>query len=167
MSTDDDVRDLVASKAITEVIHRYCYYLDNKEWDKMVAEIYALDGIDDRGEGPVQGSEALHEWFENSVSVNMAASAHTMTNIVIERDGDHAVVKSQVTAWVWTRETVEEGSMRPADYVMSVGYLDELSEYPQGWRIDKRVVTWNHQSIVAAGVVPPSQAGVHALAAAS
>jgi hypothetical protein len=164
MSIEDDVRDLVESKAITEVLHKYCYYLDNKEFDKMVAEIYAVEGSDDHGAGPVKGRDALYDWFQNNVSVNMAASAHTMTNILIERDGDHASARSQVTAWVWTRETSDKGNKRPADYVMSVGYSDELSKYPEGWRIDERVVMWNHESIVAAGVVPPSQSGVHVLA---
>lgn len=164
MSTEDDIRDLVEHKAITEVLHKYCYYLDNKEFDKMVDEIYADDGSDDHGAGPVKGRDALYDWFSNDVSANMAASAHTMTNILIERDGDRATVRSQVTAFVWTRETSEKGNRRPADYVMSVGYRDRLSKYPKGWRIDERVVTWNHESIVAAGVVPPSQSGVHALA---
>jgi hypothetical protein len=66
-------------------------------------------------------------------------------------------------------ETVEAGALRPADYVVSVSYHDELTRYPQGWRIDRRVLVphgseMGRPTVLGLGVLPQTQSGIQALA---
>ena len=71
---------------------------------------------------------------------NIAANAHNVSNVTVDIDGDkrpHALPRD---VWTWTRATLDAGPLRPADYVVSVSYVDELSRYPEGWRIDRRVL---------------------------
>jgi hypothetical protein len=163
MSFEADVRRLVDHQAILDVLHRYCYLVDNQDLDRMVEEVFAPDGSDDHGEGPVFGREAIRDWFVGNTA-NIAGNAHNISNVVIDIDGDRATMRSTVTSWTWTRATADRGPLRPADYVLVVQYVDALSRYPEGWRIDTRVLYSNGESVIGIGSLPSTQTGMHALA---
>lgn len=163
MSLDADVRALVDRQAILDVLHRYCYLVDIQDLDAMVEQVFAPDGSDDHGEGPVVGREQIRDWFVDNTA-NIAGNAHNISNVMIELDGDRATMRSTVTSWTWTRESTGAGPLRPADYVLVLNYVDELSRYPEGWRIDRRVLVSNGESVVGIGSLPGTQRGIHALA---
>lgn len=163
MSLEADVRGLVDRQAILDVLHRYCYLVDIQDLDRMVEEVFASDGADDHGEGPVVGRAAIRDWFADNTA-NIAGNAHNISNVVIELDGDRATMRSTVTSWTWTRERSDSSPLRPADYVLVLNYVDELSRYPEGWRIDRRVLVSNGESVVGVGSLPETQRGIHALA---
>jgi hypothetical protein len=163
VSLEDDVRRLVDRQAILDVLHRYCHLVDLQDLDRMVEEVFAPDGSDDHGEGPVTGREAIRDWFAVNTA-NIAGNAHNISNVMIEIDGDRATMQSTVTSWTWTRESTGAGPLRPADYVLVLNYVDELSRYPEGWRINKRVLVSNGESVVGIGSLPQTQSGIHALA---
>ena len=134
----------------------------------MVREVFSPGGSDDHGEGPVTGREEIAGWFREATA-NIAANAHNVSNITVEIDGDSARMQSRVTSWTWTMEHAEGGALRPADYVISVSYHDELTRYPEGWRIDRRVLVphgseTGHHQVLGLGVLPETQKGIHALA---
>lgn len=167
MSLEEDVRYLIDRQAVVDVLHRYCHLVDEQDHDRMVEEVFAPDGSDDHGQGPVKGREAIAEWFREATA-NIAANAHNVSNVEVEIDGDHARMRSRVTSWTWTMETLDGGTQRPADYVVSVSYLDELTRYPEGWRIDRRVLQphgWatGHPVVLGLGVLPQTQLGIQAL----
>lgn len=168
MALEDDVRYLVERQAIVDVLHRYCDLVDEQDHERMAAEVFAPDGSDDHGQGPVVGREAIAAWFVEATA-NIAANAHNVSNVVVEIDGDRARMRSRVTSWTWTMETLEAGPLRPADYVVSVRYHDELTRYPEGWRIDRRVLVPHgaergRPNVLGMGVLPGTQLGIHALA---
>jgi hypothetical protein len=165
MSIEDDVRALVERQAIVDVINNYCYYVDLQDFDTMVEKVFAVDGSDNHGERVVQGRKAIRDWYAEEGTPNLAATVHAITNVMVEREGDHAKMRSIVTSWAWTKESADKGSLRPADYALSGGYEDELTKYPEGWRVDRRVVISPSASVIAVGVLPPSQSHAHALAA--
>ncbi len=58
--------------------------------------------------------------------------------------------------------------MRNADYALSVVYHDKLSRYPEGWRIDERLLVANASKtgaahVVALGALPATQKGIQSL----
>ena len=163
MSLERDVRELIDREAILAVLHRYCYLVDLQDLDAMVEEVFAPNGSDDHGEGPVVGRAAIREWFAANTA-NIAGNAHNISNVDIDIDGDRATMRSTVTSWTWTRERSNGDPLRPADYVLVVQYLDELSRYPEGWRIDRRVLASNGESVVGLGSLPRTQSGMRALA---
>lgn len=167
MSLEDDVRYLIDRQAIVDVLHTYCHLVDTRQVDRMVEEVFAPDGSDDHGEGPVAGRAAIAEWFHTAIA-NIASNAHNVSNVTVEIDGDKARMRSRVTSWTWTMATVDDGPLRPADYVVSVSYVDELTRYPEGWRIDRRVLephgtVSGHPTVLGLGRLPQTQAGIQAL----
>jgi hypothetical protein len=167
MSLEDDVRYLIDRQAVVDVLHTYCHLVDTQQIDRMVEEVFAPDGSDDHGQGPVSGRENIAAWFHEAVT-NIAANAHNVSNVTVEIDGDSARMRSRVTSWTWTMATLDDGPLRPADYVVSVSYVDELSRHPEGWRIDRRVLephgtAMGHANVLGFGRLPDTQAGISAL----
>jgi hypothetical protein len=167
LSLEDDVRRLTDRQDIVDLLHNMCALIDAFEIDRLVEEVYAPDGSDDHGGGPVKGTDGLREWYLDSTR-NVAAIAHNIANVVVDLDGDSASVRSNVISWTWVMSNNEAGPMRPADYALSVSYHDKLTRYPQGWRIDERVLVSNVSKsgaahIIALGKLPDSQKGVQAL----
>jgi hypothetical protein len=141
-----------------------CYLIDSFQIQRLVDEVYAPDGSDDHGGGPVVGRDAIRDWYLDSTH-NVASIAHNIANVVVELDGDHATMHSNVISWTWTVSNADLGPMRPADYALSVSYRDRLTRYPEGWRIDARVLESNvsksgEAHIVALGEIPATQTGV-------
>ncbi len=168
MSLEDDLRLLMDKQAIAELNYRLCHLIDSFQLDRMVNEIYAPDGSDDHGGGPVVGRDAIRAWYEDSTA-NVAAIAHNIANVIVEVDGDHAVMRSNVISWTWTVANTDAGPMRPADYALSVTYEDTLTRYPEGWRINSRVLISNvsktgQAMVLAIGELPATQKGIQALA---
>jgi hypothetical protein len=168
MSLEETIRRLADKQAIVDLNHRLCHLLDSFELDRMVREVFAEDASDDHGEGPVFGRAAILAWYEDSTA-NVASVSHNICNAIVEVDGDHATMRSNVIVWAWMRSSAERGPLRPADYGLSLRYLDQLTRYPQGWLIDSRVLSSNVSkmgtaSIIAVGELPQTQKGIHALA---
>jgi ketosteroid isomerase-like protein len=158
-----DIQRLLDRQAIEEVLTLYSHCIDTRDVDRLVEEVYAPDGVDDHGEGDVVGREALRAWFEEVLG-HLAASAHNITNLQIEVDGDTATARSNLTAWVWTKAKHDGNPLRPADYVIVLAYVDTLQRYPVGWRIRRRELEPNGESIIGLGELPRTQTGAHALA---
>lgn len=149
--------------AVEDLLLRYCYLVDIQDVEGLVGEIFAPDGSDDHGGGPVKGTEALREWFTGTFA-NVAGSVHALSNILISLTGETAAARSTVTTYSWTRSSDGRGALRPADYVLSAYYVDRLVKTVEGWRILERRLETNGVSVIAQGVLPPTQTGMHALA---
>jgi hypothetical protein len=162
---EDDVRELVERQAIVDVINDYCHYVDLKDFDTMVEKVWAPDGSDAHGERLVKGREAIRDWYEREGTSNLSSNVHAISNVMVQRDGERATMISLVLSWAWTKETDGAGPLRPADYATASRYNDELSKYPEGWRIDRRFVTPAAESVIAIGAVPESQRHLRARAA--
>jgi len=167
MSRDEDLRWLVERQKIVDLLHTWCHLVDSFQLERLVEEAYAVDGIDDHGEGPVQGRDAIREWYEDSTR-NVAAVAHNITNVIVEVDGDHATMRSNVITLTWTMANTHLGQQRAIDYGLSLAYHDELTLYPEGWRFDKKVLVSNTSRdgdphVVAFGELPKTQKGIQAL----
>jgi hypothetical protein len=168
MSLEDDVRRLVDRQEIVDLLHHMCFLIDSFQIDRLAEEIYARDGSDDHGGGPVVGRDAIRDWYTDSTR-NVASIAHNIANLVVDLDGDTAQVRSNVISWTWTMSNNDLGPMRPADYALSVMYHDRLTRYPEGWRVNERVLVPNVSKsgavqIVALGEIPATQTGVQMLA---
>lgn len=167
MGLESDVRRLLDHQEIVTVQHRLCALIDAFDLERMVEEIFAPEGWDDHGTGPVVGRPALLEWYRQSTR-NLAAVSHNVTNLVVDLDGDRAVVHSNVISWTWTLEKADGDPLHTADYALSVRYRDHMSRHPEGWRIDSRELLANtsktgYAMVLAVGELPSSQTGVRGL----
>jgi len=167
VSLEDVVKGLADKQAIVELNHRLCYLIDSFQLGRMVEEVFAENARDDHGEGPVVGRQAIQAWYEGSTA-HVAAVSHNICNALVELDGDRASMRSNVIVWTWMLTTADRGPLRGADYGLSLTYLDELARYPDGWRIDSRLLVSNvtkaaSASIITVGALPATQTGIYAL----
>jgi hypothetical protein len=167
MTIEERVQALEDRQAITDLNHQLCHLIDSFQLQRMVDEVFAPDGSDDHGGGPVVGRDAIKAWYEDSTA-NVETVAHNICNVTVELDGDHATMRSNVITHTWTMANAGGEPNRPCDYSLSLSYVDELTRYPEGWRIDSRTLIAHpsktgESHVVAAGELPGTQKGIQAL----
>ncbi len=115
----------------------FCYLLDSGRFSEVPEAIFTEDAIDDHGFGPVQGREALRDMLVGASAV-MEATVHSLSNHTVTVDRDVARSRCYVTAWHWSRAYQSQGPSRPADFVMTGAYVDELKRVDGRWYISHR-----------------------------
>jgi len=116
--------------AIQAVLARYARGLDIRDFD-MVASCFAADVAAEYGGESLHGVSAVIEYVK--AVERFSATTHVMTNVVIEVDGDRAVVVSQAIAYL-VSAGLETGSVR----IRGIRYDDELARRAGTWVITRR-----------------------------
>lgn len=151
-------------REIEDLLLRYCYLVDIQDVEGIVNEIFTPDGSDNHGGETIQGTDALREWF-GATFANVAGSIHALSNILVSvTDDNSATARSTITTYSWTRSSGNSGALRPADYVLSAYYVDRVVRTSNGWRVIERRLETNGVSVIAQGILPATQSGMHALA---
>ncbi len=155
----DEARAAADREAIRDVLHRYCRYLDERNLDALVEEVYAADATDDRRRGaPKVGRAEIRAYMARARDL-CEATAHLLSNIEIELDGDSARARSRVMACHWFAETSYLGKARASECVLVGTYDDRLARLPEGWRIVHRQVGALGPAGLLAGTLPPAFRG--------
>jgi hypothetical protein len=138
--------------------HRYGRLLDLNQPHAVAHEIFTEDAIDDRGRVPVPvGRAAIEEMFTRALK-QFAATAHVISNVEIELDGDEATSSTYVTAWHWNDDG-SDTTVRAADFALIAVYEDALRRTPEGWRISHRTIRPLGVGGLATGAMPASICG--------
>jgi ketosteroid isomerase-like protein len=141
---------------VRRTLHAYCRLLDERDLDKLLQLVYLPDAIDDRKRGaPLRGHAQLHDYFASAFE-HVAATAHLLSNVDIDIDGNRASAYSRVTAYHWTRGG---DPVRAADFVLLGSYDDVLVRTDAGWRIAQRTVSALGRAGIGQGVLPDVFAG--------
>lgn len=133
-SAEHTLQELSARTSINDVLMKYVRGVDRRDWD-LVRSCYHEDAFQDHGayagglDGLITWSRAWHE--------NIPVCMHTVSNVLIELNGDTAVAESYVI--VHQMQPDESGTMVYA--TAGCRYVDtfEYREGP-GWRILRRIV---------------------------
>jgi hypothetical protein len=130
---NDPIQSLLDKQSIYEVLVRYCRGVDRCDED-LIRSAYHEDSYDDRGYWKGPGHE-LASFLADRLRTSNSATTHSITNVLIEVDGDVARSEAQVHATLIRRDSdpVE------AD-VIGARYLDRLSRRAGEWRIEHRTV---------------------------
>jgi hypothetical protein len=140
MTAEVTIQELMDKERILELLIHYCDCMDAPEIMRAARDVYAPDAVDDHGMGIWKGSEEI---CRNLMSLRdrFEGTAHVLTNIHIELDGDSARSRSYVTAWHWVKKTGQQegGHPREADFCGVGVYKDELRRLSDGWRITRRI----------------------------
>lgn len=84
------LQELHDREAIKELMARYCYTVDSRDW-AAVASLFAEDAVADFGPlGRATGRDDVHEWFETVPAEGLPFFRHMVHNPIIEVDGDEA-----------------------------------------------------------------------------
>jgi hypothetical protein len=154
----DPLQELLAERAIREVLYRYCRGLDRMDWTMSYAvwhdDSTALYGglYEGSGRGFVDWVMKLHE--------GMVAHSHQITNILIDvdDDGTHAASEAYVTVRLRTHNAA--GDL--VDILGSGRYCDRWTWRDGRWAIQHRQYVGDLTTSIpvpaasAAGRIPPA-----------
>jgi hypothetical protein len=146
--------EALARAAIQDVLARYAFALDEKQYD-LLLDVFTRDArIDMSGSGGIAGDRAAFiAWIPEALAL-FPVTQHFLGQSVIDLDDDLAA------AWVHTYQINPMGFGRSdgsvALFVLGGYYRDRCVATPAGWRIAHRtwVQTWMQGELPAEMVLP-------------
>ena len=144
----DPLQSLLDKQSIYEVLITYCRGVDRCD-EELVRSVYHEDSFDDHGYWRGSGAD-FAPFVTGRLAGANSATTHSITNVMIELDGDSAWSESQVLATL-----VRKDSQPPRADVMGARYLDRLSRRDGVWRIDERTVVLDWHKTEVWGVEAP------------
>jgi SnoaL-like domain len=135
-AANEQIQALLDKHAIYEVLVRYCRGVDRCDED-LIRSAFHDDSYDDHGYWKGPGHE-LAGFLADRLRKANSATTHSVTNVLIEVDGDVARSEAQVHATLIRRGSDEVD-------VVGARYLDRFSRRAGIWRIDHRTVVLDWQ----------------------
>jgi hypothetical protein len=130
---NDEIRALLDKQSIYEVLVRYCRGVDRCD-EGLIRSAFHDDSYDDHGYWKGPGHD-LAPFLADRLKKANSATTHSITNVLIELDGDVARSEAQVYATL-----IRRGSDPVETDVVGARYLDRLSRRAGTWRIEHRIV---------------------------
>jgi hypothetical protein len=129
---DAQLQELLDKQEIHDVLMRYCRGVDRRDV-AIVRSIYHPDSHDDHGYWRGNGLDFAAFVVDRLTKAN-SATTHSVTNVLVEVDGNVAHCESQVVATL-----VRRGDPVTVD-AMGARYLDRMTRREGHWRIQERTV---------------------------
>lgn len=153
MSDFDKTADILS---IEQALSRYGYGLDERLWEAW-DDVFTEDAILDFT--PMGGTRQTPAEMAARLSKpdpKRLFAQHPVTNLVIDIDGDTAIVRSEYIVETGRRAET------PGDIILSSGggsYVDEFVRTPAGWRIRLRKISlkWKETRTVRDEITRPEQ----------
>ncbi|HTI83402.1 MAG TPA: nuclear transport factor 2 family protein [Acetobacteraceae bacterium] len=114
--------------AIRELLHRYCFHMDEGRFVELAA-LFADDGAWIAPYRTANGPAEIAAWLQKSVP-SQPKRMHFVMNSIIDVAGTCAAARSNYLVMV-------EGSSGPIPSVCGT-YADDLVKLPDGWRFQRR-----------------------------
>lgn len=140
MADPDRQLQLLADRlAIDEVLVRYCRGIDRCDGDEL-RRVFAPDAVLDYGVGPQARDGTIDQLLAGLRAMRL--TQHSISNALVEIDGDRARAETYCTALHILGLPGQEIEM-----VVGGRYLDRLERRDGAWQIAERlyVMDWNRQ----------------------
>jgi hypothetical protein len=149
--TDRDLLDELRHEwQIRQALLRYCRGLDRKEFD-LVRSAYHVDAFDNHGayKGDIDG---LIAWMQQRHQ-QVEQCLHSISNCVIERVGDAAVVETYLTTFQRYRLPADADGAEPKreQVLAAVRFIDRFERRSAEWKVAHRTVVFESNLISPAG----------------
>jgi hypothetical protein len=146
---NEQIQALLEKQSIYEVLITYCRGVDRCD-EALIRSAFHDDSYDDHGYWKGPGHE-LAPFLADRLRNANSATTHSITNVLIELDGDLARSESHVHATL-----IRKGSDPIEVDVVGARYLDRFSRRGGAWRIEHRTVVLDWQKTeVWADIAPP------------
>ncbi len=136
---------------IIQVTNRYCFAIDEHDWDTLRTSVFLPDAVVDFG-----GNLGVRDDIEGIVEVIAGAltpldgSQHLVGSHVVDVDGDTATCRCYLHG-----QHIRHDAQGGPHLIVALVYDDELVRTPGGWRIARRrlVPSWRsgNPAVVAPG----------------
>ena len=120
---------------IEEVLTRYCYAVDDREWD-VYRGLFTPDAvIDDRVTGGIQSGIEEHVQYLSRALSNVVLSQHAVSTVRIDLSGDTAQVRAHCSCPM----VVAFGEAKKHVFFQGLWYRNSIVRTHEGWKISRLV----------------------------
>jgi hypothetical protein len=127
---------------IQELLVRYCYAVDDRDW-QAYRKVFASDAVlDDTVTGGIRSDVEEHVAFMKKALSKILISQHAISTILLDIRGDQAGARVHCSCPM----VVDLGEGKRQVFFQGLWYRDRLTRTPEGWRISELVEEgyWNH-----------------------
>jgi ketosteroid isomerase-like protein len=129
----DELTVLQDKQEIADVLHRYGYALDGRDWDGL-RSCFLPDVVGYYGGDPLRGYQAIEDLCRITLEP-LSVSQHLIGNVTVTVAGDTASATCYLHA-----QHVLPGTPGGEQFIFAGRYLDRLVRTPDGWRIAERTL---------------------------
>ena len=137
--TQQEIADRIQ---IQDVLIRYCYAVDDRNWDTY-RSLFTLDAIiDDTKTGGIKSNVGDHIIYMKKALSKILLSQHAISTILIGITKDTAIVRTHCSCPM--KILLENGSTQI--FFQGLWYYDKLIRTTEGWKIKDRYEDgyWNY-----------------------
>jgi hypothetical protein len=127
---------------IEDLMVRYCYAIDDRDWDTY-RKLFTPDAIlDDTVTGGIRSGVEEHVAYLTRALSKIKISQHAISTILFEIDGDNAKARSHCSCPM----VVDIGDGKTHVFFQGLWYRDKLVRTNGGWRFSERIEEgyWTH-----------------------
>ena len=127
---------------IEDLLVRYCYAVDDRDWEAY-RNIFAADAIlDDTVTGGIRSGVEEHVAYLQRALSKILISQHAISTVLIEVRGDEAGARLHCSCPM----VVDLGGGKSHVFFQGLWYRDKILRTPEGWRISELVEEgyWNY-----------------------
>jgi ketosteroid isomerase-like protein len=127
---------------INDLLVRYCYAVDDRDWDAY-RNVFAPDAVvDDTITGGIRSGVEDHVSFMKKALSKILISQHAISTVLLQIDGAEASARAHCSCPM----VVDLGGGRKQVFFQGLWYRDRLIRTPDGWRIRELVEEgyWNY-----------------------
>jgi len=129
---------------IEDLLTRYCYAIDDRDWNAY-RNVFTADAvIDDTVTGGVRSGLEEHIVYMKQALSKIAMSQHAISTILVDVKGDDAKVRAHCSCPM----VIDLGKGQTEVFFQGLWYRDRLARTPDGWRIKELVEEgyWRHNA---------------------
>jgi hypothetical protein len=120
---------------IEDVLTRYCYAVDDREWEAYRALFTADAVIDDRVTGGLQSDVEEHIKYLKRALSKVHLSQHAISTVLVELSGNSANVRAHCSCPI----VVDMGEAEKQVFFQGLWYRNRLVRTREGWKISQLV----------------------------
>ena len=127
---------------IEDVLVRYCYAVDDRDWDAYRGLFTADAVIDDRVTGGLQSGVEDHVQYLKKALAGVQLSQHAISTVLIDVNGNHAKVRAHCSCPM----VVDIGEAKRQVFFQGLWYRNSMLRTGEGWKISHLVEEgyWTH-----------------------
>ena len=127
---------------IEDLLVRYCYAIDDRDWDAYRATFTPDAVIDDTVTGGIKSGVEEHVAYLRKALSKILISQHAISTLRLDVRGDEASARLHASCPM----VVDLGEGKTQVFFQGLWYRDRLQRTPGGWRISELVEEgyWNH-----------------------
>jgi hypothetical protein len=136
------LKDISDRIEIEDLLVRYCYAVDDRDWDAY-RDIFTPDAIvDDTVTGGIRSTPEAHVPFMEKALSRIKISQHAISTILFDIKGDEARVRVHCSCPM----VVDLGDGKSQVFFQGLWYRDRLIRTPAGWRVKELIEEgyWSH-----------------------